>query len=100
MSNIISSTPLLDLLTEDLMMLYGCLQHSDVTYDINNGNITIQGVNIVYDIPSIGEKISLIDNLINENKENDEEIHLNMITMLDDIKNVLHNTQERLSWLP
>ena len=95
----VAHVPLLDLLSENLMFLYGSLHQSDITYDLENGLMTLNGVSISYDESTLDTNIATIDTLIQEYREADEETHLNIITMLDDIQKVLKDAKDRLSWL-
>lgn len=95
----VSHVPLLNLLSENIMFLYGSLHQSDITYDLENGLMTLNGVNISYDETTIDNNIQTIDNLIQEYKTENEEEHINIITMLDDIQRVLLDAKDRLSWL-
>ena len=95
----VSHVPLLNLLSENIMFLYGSLHQSDITYDLENGLMTLNGVNISYDETTINNNIQTIDNLIQEYKTENEEEHINIITMLDDIQRVLLDAKDRLSWL-
>jgi hypothetical protein len=95
----VSHVPLLDLLSENIMFLYGSLHQSDITYDLENGLMTLNGVNISYDETTIDNNIETINNLIQEYKTENEEEHINIITMLDDIQRVLLDAKDRLSWL-
>jgi len=91
--------PLLDLLSENIMFLYGSLHQSDITYDLENGLMTLNGASISYDESTIDNNIETINNLIQEYKNENEEEHINIITMLDDIQKVLLDAKDRLSWL-
>ena len=95
----VSHVPLLNLLSENIMFLYGSLHQSDITYDLENGLMTLNGVSISYDETTIDNNIQTIDNLIQEYKTENEEEHINIITMLDDIQRVLLDAKDRLSWL-
>ena len=91
--------PLLDLLSENIMFLYGSLHQSDITYDLENSSMTLNGVSISYSESDIDNNIETINNLIQEYKTENEEEHINIITMLDDIQRVLLDAKDRLSWL-
>ena len=90
---------LLELLPQNLMFLYGSLYQSDITYSTKNKLLNLNGVDIGYDETTIDTHIETIDNLIEDYKQENEEEHLNMITMLYDIKDVLQEAKDRLSWL-
>ncbi len=91
--------PLLDLLPQNLMFLYGSLYQSDITYSTEDRLLNLNGVNLGYDESTIDAHIETINSLIEDYKEENEEEHLNMITMLYDIKDVLKDAKDRLSWL-
>ena len=91
--------PLLDILSENIMFLYGSLHQSDITYDLENGLMTLNGVSISYDENFINVNIETINNLIQEYKTENEEEHINIINMLGDIQKVLLDAKDRLSWL-
>ena len=91
--------PLLDLLSENIMFLYGSLHQSDIAYDLENGLMTLNGVSVSYNENDIDTNIQTIENLIQEYKTENEEEHTNIITMLDDIQRVLLDAKDRLSWL-
>ena len=90
---------LLELLPQNLMFLYGSLYQSNITYSTENKLLNLNGVDIGYDETTIDTHIETIDNLIEDYKQENEEEHLNMITMLYDIKDVLKEAKDRLSWL-
>lgn len=91
--------PLLDLLSENIMFLYGSLHQSDIAYDLENGLMKLNGVSISYNENDIDNNIETINNLIQEYKTENEEEHTNIINMLDDIQKVLLDAKDRLSWL-
>lgn len=89
---------ILDLLSENLMFLFGSLYQSDITYNTNDGLLTINGTNILYDGSSIDQNIETINTYIEHYKQ--EEIpNEDVISLLEDLKRILEDTKDRLSWL-
>jgi hypothetical protein len=88
---------LLDLLSENLMFLFGSLYQSDIAYDTNNNKLTLKGVDITYDSAFIDQNIETINTYIKHYQQ--EESNEDIISLLYDIRRVLEDTKDRLSWL-
>lgn len=91
-------TPLLDLLPERIMFLYGSLLQGNVQFNQEGSVLTLTGVDIPYDSTTIDQHISEIDTLISTYEQEDP-VNEDMILTLEDIKRVLQDTKDRLSWL-
>jgi len=91
-------TPLLDLLPERIMFLYGSLLQGNVQFNQEGSTLSLTGVDIPYDSITIDQHISEIDNLI-ATYEQEDPVNEDMISTLEDIKRVLQDTKDRLSWL-
>jgi len=91
-------TPLLDLLPERIMFLYGSLLQGNVQFNQEGSTLSLTGVDIPYDSTTIDQHISKIDNLI-ATYEQEDSVNEDMISTLEDIKRVLQDTKDRLSWL-
>lgn len=90
--------PLLDLLPERIMFLYGSLLQGNVQFNQEGSTLSLTGVDIPYDSTTIDQHISEIDNLI-ATYEQEDPVNEDMISTLEDIKRVLQDTKDRLSWL-
>ena len=90
-----------EFLTPDVMFLYGSLYQSNITYNTNEDLLSLEGTDILYDPSVIQGRIDSITNIINVYKESDEyETYADTVGMLVDIKDVLTDTLDRLTWLP
>lgn len=90
--------PLLDLLPERIMFLYGSLLQGNVQFNQEGSVLTLTGVDIPYDSTTIDQHISEINTLISTYEQEDP-VNEDMISTLEDIKRILQDTKDRLSWL-
>lgn len=91
-------TPISNFLTERVALLYGALHQGSITFDTNNSELTFVGTSIPYGGEHIDQKISDLNNLIST-YEQEEGNHEDLLLYLEDIRNILEVTQDRLSWL-
>lgn len=92
-------TPLSEILTERITLLHGALHQGSVTFNTTDSEFSFIGTSIPYSNTDLGPKIEQVNNLISTYKQ-EEGDHGDLILYLEDIKNILITTQERLSWLP
>lgn len=91
-------TSLSNFLNERTLLLYGALHQGSITFDITNSEFTFNGTSIPYSDTDLSMKIDELRGLIST-YEQDEESHEDLILYLNDILDILTNTQDRLSWL-
>jgi len=91
-------TPLSDFLTERISLLYGALHQGSITFNTTNSEFTFNGTSIPYSDTDLDSKILELEKLISTYEE-DEGNHDDLILYLEDIKTILIDTQDRLSWL-
>tara|TARA_R110001592_G_scaffold23691_2_gene92574 strand:+ start:4275 stop:4565 length:291 start_codon:yes stop_codon:yes gene_type:complete len=91
-------TPLSDFLTERISLLYGALHQGSITFNTTDSEFTFNGTSIPYSDTDLDSKILELEKLISTYEE-DEGNHDDLILYLEDIKTILIDTQDRLSWL-
>lgn len=90
--------PLLNLLPDRIMFLYGSLLQGNVQFNQEGSVLTLTGIDIPYDSTTIDQHISEVDALI-ITYEQGEHANEDMVLTLKDIKNILQDTKDRLLWL-
>ena len=98
MSNPITPFSLSNILPSRVMFLYGALQQSNISFDLQDATLSLTGTDIPYDPGTVSTDLELVNTLLNEYLQ-EETPDENMIGMLEDIKVILEETLERLSWL-
>lgn len=91
-------TPISNFLTERTLLLYGALHQGSITFNITDSEFTFNGTTIPYSDTDLDSKILQLESLISTYEE-DEGNHDDLILYLKDIKTILADTQDRLSWL-
>jgi len=91
-------TPISNFLTERISLLYGALHQGSITFNTTDSEFTFKGTTIPYSDTDLSPKILELENLISTYEEDDGN-HDDLILYLEDIKTILIDTQDRLSWL-
>jgi hypothetical protein len=98
MSTPIQQFSLSDILQSRVMFLYGAVQQGNINFNLQDATLSLTGTNIPYDPGTVSTDLELVNTLLNEYNQ-EETPDGNMIRMLEDIKRILEETLERLSWL-